>query len=183
MTNIDGFKGAFSDLVTRTPDDPAWYEGGLYHDNEDFGVPSLWMNSWYDLSVSPNLALFNHVRENASDAEVRNNQFMVIAPTLHCAMYRLKDPLIVGGAQYGQTPTSGSTRCCSTGSTTGPKGSRTILPRNTPRFSTSQWARTPGANRRTWPPANATTRTLYLASGGRANSLERQRSAQRGCGR
>jgi hypothetical protein len=33
-------------MIQRTPGDPAWYKGGLYHDDEPFGVPSFWWMSW-----------------------------------------------------------------------------------------------------------------------------------------
>ena len=81
LQNVNG-KEIFDRMVNRKPKDPQWYQGGLYHDTMDFGVPSFWFASWYDVSISPNLALFNHVRKNASDPEVRDNQYLVIA--LHC---------------------------------------------------------------------------------------------------
>jgi len=77
MRSVDGPEGIFADsapvatggrMIQRTPDDPAWYRGGLYHDDEPFGVPSLWFMSWYDVSIGPNLALFNHVRENGIES-------------------------------------------------------------------------------------------------------------------
>ena len=55
-------------------DDPAhtrrsaWYKGGLYHDDMVINVPGLYFMSWYDVSIGPNLALFNHVRATASPA-------------------------------------------------------------------------------------------------------------------
>ena len=102
MESVGGPKGIFREFAARTPDDPAWYDGGLYHDDEPFGVPALWANSWYDLSVAPNLALYQHVRENA-DPEVRDHQYMVVAPSLHCNMYRLTNPLVVGERNFGNT--------------------------------------------------------------------------------
>lgn len=102
MESVGGPEGIFREFAARTPDDPGWYEGGLYHDDEPFGVPALWVNSWYDLSVSPNLALYGHVRANA-DEEVREHQYMVIAPSLHCNMYRLTNPLVVGERNFGDT--------------------------------------------------------------------------------
>ena len=51
-------------MIVRKPNDKAWFEGGLYHDTMKFCVLSFWFVSWYDVSASPNLALFNHVREN-----------------------------------------------------------------------------------------------------------------------
>ena len=50
-------------MIQRTPNDPAWYRGGLYHDDMVINVPGLYFMSWYDVSVGPNLALFNHVRQ------------------------------------------------------------------------------------------------------------------------
>ena len=58
----------FDTLIARTPADPAWREGGLYHDDMGWGVPALWFNSWYDVSIGPNLELFNHARASATDA-------------------------------------------------------------------------------------------------------------------
>ena len=78
MRSVGGPKGIFADrapvrtggrMIQRKPDDPAWYKGGLYHDDEPFGVPSMWFMSWYDVSVGPNLALFNHVTKKGVDAE------------------------------------------------------------------------------------------------------------------
>jgi putative CocE/NonD family hydrolase len=101
IKNQSGTKGIFDKMVVRKPNDPAWYEGGLYHDNMPFGVPSFWFVSWYDVSTSPNLALFNHVRENAEDPEVADNQYLVIAPTLHCRFTRATEETIVGERNMG----------------------------------------------------------------------------------
>src|SRR5690606_35908037 len=55
LRNVQGPKGIFADsapvatggrMIQRTPDDPAWYRGGLYHDDMPFHVPSLWFMSW-----------------------------------------------------------------------------------------------------------------------------------------
>ena len=72
---INGEPGIFADsepnvtggrMIQRTPNDPAWFRGGLYHDDMVIDVPGLYLVSWYDVSVGPNLALFNHVRQTAS---------------------------------------------------------------------------------------------------------------------
>ncbi|MHB1298629.1 MAG: CocE/NonD family hydrolase, partial [Gemmatimonadaceae bacterium] len=66
---VNGPKGIFADsvdvptggrMVQRTPNDSAWYKGGLYHDDMPIDVPGYWFMSWYDVSVGPNLAMFNH---------------------------------------------------------------------------------------------------------------------------
>ncbi|WP_197911707.1 CocE/NonD family hydrolase [Kineobactrum salinum] len=96
--------GPWAELITRKPDDPGWYQGGLYHDDQDFGVPAFWFNSWFDVSQGPNLALFNHVRNNASDRAVRDGQYVVIAPTLHCGFYNIPEheDLLVGELNVGR---------------------------------------------------------------------------------
>ena len=58
-------------MIVRKPNDKAWFEGGLYHDTMKFGVPSFWFVSWRCVA-SPNLALFNHVRENTDDQFVKD---------------------------------------------------------------------------------------------------------------
>jgi len=113
--SIDGPPGIFADsvkgiatggdMIQRTPNDSAWYRGGLYHDDMPFKVPSLWFMSWYDVSISPNLELFNHVRKTASP-EIAKNQYAVIAPVGHCAYKRATDSTVVGerwvgDARYG----------------------------------------------------------------------------------
>ena len=172
IESVDGPKGVFADMVQRLPDDPAWYEGGLYHDNEAFGVPALWVNSWYDLSVGPNLALYDHVRKNA-DSAVRDHQYMVIAPTLHCAMYRLKDPLTVGEMEMGTVDfgfddivfdfldrfTKGvSDEAAARYDESQPRVRYFALGENEWRTSTN------------WPPTRDRALTFYLGSGGQANS-------------
>ena len=85
---VDAPRGIFADampvptggrMVQRTPNDPAWYKGGLFHDDRKIDVPGLWFMSWYDVSVGPNLALYDHVRRTARP-EVAAEQWAVIAP-------------------------------------------------------------------------------------------------------
>ena len=168
MESVGGPKGIFGEFAARTPDDPRWYEGGLYHDDEPFGVPSLWANSWYDLSVSPNLALYEHARENA-DAEVRDHQYMVVAPSLHCNMYRLTNPLIVGERNFGDTDFGFDemlwgfldrfTKPEANGFEDRYAKVRYFL------MGEDGWR-----NAEDWPPAEVEPMTLYLGSAGNANS-------------
>jgi putative CocE/NonD family hydrolase len=170
MENVDGPKGTFARFLARKPNDPAWYEGGLYHDDEDFGVPALWLNSWYDISTSPNLALFNHVRSQASDPEVRANQFMVMAPTVHCGFFKPAYDLKVGERSMGDASFDYEGLIF--------KWFDRWLKEESNGFE-DDTARvqyfTMGVNEwhtaQQWPPAGATSLTLYLDSDQDANSL------------
>lgn len=87
-------------MIQREPNDPAWYKGGLWHDNMRINIPGFWFMSWYDVSIGPNLAAYNHVRKTASP-EIANQQYAVIAPTLHCAYKRATENTIVGERSVG----------------------------------------------------------------------------------
>ncbi|MDH3784505.1 MAG: CocE/NonD family hydrolase, partial [Acidobacteriota bacterium] len=172
LSSVGGNDGPAVDLLTRQPEDPRWYDGGLYHDNEGFGVPAFWFNSWFDVSQGPNLALFNHVRKNADDKSVRDGQYMIVAPTLHCGFYRTpeNEDLIVGELNVGDA--------------TFPyydtmfsfldhyvKGEKNGFGKETPRVQFYTMGRNEWSAAEQWPPKDVKPVTFYLESDGAANSL------------
>ncbi len=179
MRNVDGPKGIFADsapvatggrMIQRTPNDSAWYRGGLYHDDEPFGVPSLWFMSWYDVSVSPNLALFNHVRKNAKDSEVAENQFAVIAPVTHCAYTRATEETIVGERNVGDARLDYDALIYGWFDYL-LKGEGSAIVDTLPRvryytMGSNEWQASA-----TWPPQGARMMTYYLDSDRGANSI------------
>ncbi len=109
MTAVDGPQGIFADempvptggaMIKRTPNDPAWYKGGLWHDNMKVNIPGFYFMSWYDVSTGPNLAMYNHIRKTASK-EIADKQYAVIAPTLHCSYTRATENTVVGQRSMG----------------------------------------------------------------------------------
>ena len=165
-------QGPGAQLMARTPDDPEWYRGGLYHDDEEFAVPAFWFNSWFDVSQGPNLTLYNHVRTSASDAEVRDGQYMVVAPTLHCGYYRTPEyedlvagELNVGNATFPYYDTIFAFLDYYL------KGTRNGFRDKTPRVQFYTMGRNEWVSADTWPPQDIEPLTMYLASGGKANSL------------
>lgn len=175
---VDGPHGIFADsmpvptggrMIQRTPNDPAWYKGGLYHDDMPLNIPGLWFMSWYDVSIGPNLALFNHVRANAKP-EIANEQWAVIAPVTHCAYTRAKGDTIVGERSVGDA------RLDYEDITYG-FFDRFLKGQDSPRLDKLPKVTyyTMGMNKwqtsDTWPPAGSEPMTLYLSSAGRANSL------------
>lgn len=170
MRSVDGPRGIYEKMIQRKPNDPAWYQGGLYHDDMPFGVPSLWFTSWYDVSISPNLALFNHVRKNATDPEVRKNQFLLIAPTLHCRYTRATEQTIVGERNVGDARFDYDSLIYDWFDYW-LKGKQNGVLEKTPHvryytMGSNQWQTADS-----WPPANSQLVTFYLHSGGEANTL------------
>lgn len=170
IKNADGQKGIYEKMIVRKPNDPDWYKGGLYHDNMPFGVPSYWFVSWYDVSTGPNLALFNHVRKNATDPQVRDNQFLVIAPTLHCAYKRATENTIVGERSVGDARLDYDALIYGWFDHW-LKGETNDVLKTTPRVRYYTMGSNKWQTADTWPPANAEMTTYYLSSSGRANSL------------
>ncbi len=174
---VDGPRGIFADsmpvptggnMVARTPNDPAWYRGGLYHDDMPFDVPALWVMTWYDVSVGPNLALFNHARTVASP-EVADQQYAVISPTLHCAQARATEELIVGERNVGDP------RLDFDALTYGwfdhfLKEQDTGLLDTLPRVRYYTMGSNKWQSSDTWPPAGARELTYYMSSSGNANT-------------
>ena len=87
-------------MQQREPASDAWRKGGLWHDDMALNVPGLWFMSWYDVSVGPNLEMFNHVRRTAK-APMTDQQWAVIAPVAHCAFTRATENTIVGERSMG----------------------------------------------------------------------------------
>jgi putative CocE/NonD family hydrolase len=170
MDSVDGPEGMYAEFIRRSPDDEAWYRGGLYHDHEPWGVPSLWLNSWYDISVGPNLALFNHITHNATDSGVADNQFVVVAPVTHCAFFNTKAETVVGERAFGDARLD-YMGLISRWFDYWLKGEDNGFPDDTPKvqyytMGSNRWQSAP-----TWPPPAAETVTYYLGSRGQANSI------------
>jgi len=133
-------------------------------------VPGFWFMSWYDVSVGPNLAIYNHVRKTAKP-EIAGQQYAVIAPTLHCAYKRATENTVVGERSVGDA------RLDYDALTYGwfdyfLKGENNQLLATLPKVRYY----TMGANKwqtsDTWPPQGAQPMTFFLSSGGKANTLD-----------
>lgn len=169
VKNVKGKREIFDKMIVRKPNDKAWFEGGLYHDTMKFGVPSFWFVSWYDVSASPNLALFNHVRENADDQFVKDNQYLVIAPTLHCRYTRATENTIVGERSVGDARLNYDEQIYAWFDLH-LKGEENNFTKETPRVQYYTMGKNIWQASNTWPPEKTKIKTLYLNSEGSANS-------------
>jgi len=179
MKSVGGPSGIFADraevstggaMIQRAPNDPAWYRGGLWHDDMKINVPGFWFMSWYDVSVGPNLAAYNFVRKSARP-EIAAQQYAVIAPTLHCGYKRATEHTKVGERDMGDA------RLDYDALTYGwfdhfLKGEDNQILQKTPKVLYYTMGMNKWQKADTWPPDGAQPMTLYLASGGKANSLK-----------
>jgi putative CocE/NonD family hydrolase len=175
---VDAPRGIFADhmevstggaMIKRTPNDPAWYRGGLWHDDHPIDVPGFWFMSWYDVSIGPNLAAYNYVRKTAKP-EIAKQQYAIIAPVGHCGYKRATEDTIVGERSMGDA------RLDYDALTYGwfdffLKGENNHVLETMPRVRYFTMGSNKWQTSETWPPEGAQPMTLYLASGGKANSL------------
>jgi putative CocE/NonD family hydrolase len=175
---VDAPHGIFADpmrvdtggrMIQRTPNDPAWFKGGLYHDDMPLNLPGLWFMSWYDVSIGPNLALFNHVRRIAR-SDVASQQWAVIAPVAHCSYTRATENTIVGERSMGDARLDYQEIVYSFFDRF-LKGEKSPRLEGLPKVTYYTMGMNKWQTSDTWPPSGAQPTTLFLSSGGKANSL------------
>ncbi len=178
IKHLDGPHGIYADsmpgiatggaMIQRTPNDPAWYRGGLFDDGMKINVPGLWFMSWYDVSIGPNLATYNHVRKTA-DPAIANQQYAVIAPTLHCSYKRASANTVVGERSVGDA------RYDYDALTYGwfdlfLKGDNNHLLDTMPKVRYYTMGLNKWQTSDSWPPRGAESMTFFLGSAGKANT-------------
>ena len=168
LKNINGKHEIFDKMIRRKPNDEVWFQGGIYHDDMEIGVPSFWFTSWYDVSITPNLALFNHVRNNSKDAAIRDNQYLVIAPTLHCAYTRASKNTVVGERNIGDARLNYDDQIYDW-LDLWLKGVKNDFKTKTPRVQYYTMGSNKWQSSETWPPESAVLTSYYLTSNGKAN--------------
>lgn len=157
-------------MMKRAPNDPAWYRGGLWHDNMPINIPGLWFTSWYDVSIGPNVAMYNHVRKTAQGAG-KDKQWLIIAPVAHCSYTRATEHTVVGERDMGDARFGYQNLVYDFFDQflkddglhpmdTVPKVRYYVMGRNEWRTSD------------VWPPKDAQPMTFYLGSNGQANTAQ-----------
>ncbi len=170
IKNVHGAKSVYENMIRRKPNDPAWYTGGLYHDHMSYELPTFWFVSWYDVSSAPNLALIDFIKGHAKKPGISDQQYLVIAPTLHCAYKRATENTIVGERSVGDARLDYDALTYAWFDYF-LKGEKNNALSKIPKVQFY----TMGSNRwqssDVWPPAGYAPVTYYLESNGKANSV------------
>jgi putative CocE/NonD family hydrolase len=169
MSTVGAAPSDLDDFVARQPNDPKWKSVDFGGEGDRNGAPALYFNSWYDVSIGPNVAMFQYQTANAANEAARNNTFMVIAPTPHCMQNKIEtEHTIVGERDVGdarfdyvgliQNWYDHFLKGVDNGVTNQPKVRAYMMGEN-------QW-RTYDS----WPPKQVQYSPYYLDSDGKANS-------------
>lgn len=79
LSVIDAPPSDLDEFLTREPDDPRWNDVQFGREGDRSGAPTLYINSFYDMSVAPNVAMFEYQSRNAASETARSNTFMIVA--------------------------------------------------------------------------------------------------------
>jgi len=84
----------FDHLVKLAPGDPEWQKRDLLRTGDKPRVPALVVDTWYDMGAYEQLKFFEY--QGATP-----NQYLIMAPTSHCAMFGATENTMVGKRAVG----------------------------------------------------------------------------------
>ena len=169
MDKIGAAPSDMDDWVNRLPNDPRWKDLEVGNEGDRSSVPVLMINSWYDLSMGPNVAMYEYQAKNAANETARNNMFMIIAPTTHCNQGQMEtEHTIVGQRDMGDARLDyvGIIQKWFDHFLKGVDNDITSQPKvRAYMMGANEWR-----SYDTWPPNEARYVSYYLDSAGRANT-------------
>jgi len=159
----------FEDFVSHEVSDPWWDKLGYITEKDRFDIPALHISAWYDPAVGDTIQLIDLMRRNSESDRGRDNQFLIVAPTVHCkqevcaAENTITGQRILGDSRFDFYGTYVRwfdywLKGIDNGVTRMPKCQVFVMGKNTWRTEDQ------------WPPPQMTLTKHYLHSDGRANS-------------
>lgn len=91
----------WEDWVSHPPGDPWWRQFGFLRDDSAVDVPTLFVNSWYDIGAADAVVQRETFARNAISAPARRHQHLILSPARHCGSERLRRPTKVGDRELG----------------------------------------------------------------------------------
>lgn len=170
MTQMGAMPSDLDNFINRLPNDPRWKNVDFGGEEDRASAPILMINSWYDMSIGPNVSMFEYQVKNAATEAARRNSSMIIAPTLHCEEGRVEsEHTIVGERDMGDARFDyvGLTQKWFDHFLKGLDNEVTSQPKvRAYMMGVNQWR-----SYKSWPPEQVAYVSYYLDSDGRANSL------------
>ncbi|MBL8985068.1 MAG: CocE/NonD family hydrolase [Gemmatimonadetes bacterium] len=152
----------FDTFMTMAPTDPRWLAIDFIRDGDRPRVPALHVNGWHDVGAFETIKLYEYLRDQP-------NQYLIMAPTAHCAMTRATADYRTGERPVGNAAQPYDELFLAWFDHWLRDGPATVLDR--PRVQAfleggNRWLSLP-----TLPVPTARSTRFYLSSTGRAQSL------------
>ena len=158
----------YEDYASNTPDADYFDDGDWVRPDDTFDVPALYIDSWYDFGPAEALKMFSQMRENAASKKARDNQFIIMTPSTHCAWAGATENTIIGERDLGDARKEFIEiylkwyerwlKGAENGITDMPRVQYYVMGKN-------EWR-----SAENWPVDGTSYQKFYLSSGGRANS-------------
>jgi hypothetical protein len=87
--------------VSHPPGDPWWRQKGLVTRDDEFDVPMLHVNSWFDFGVHETLVMAELVRVRSTSEQARRNQYVLVSAAGHCGSEKLRPGDRIGDLPLG----------------------------------------------------------------------------------
>lgn len=102
MLDRAGVPGTDWDDFVAPPDGGSWWRSrGYVTDSDKFDVPALFVDSWNDYGAGDVFRLADLIRKNSTSPRGAENQFIIVAPTMHCAYESASEHTIIGERDLG----------------------------------------------------------------------------------
>ncbi|MFN0178507.1 MAG: CocE/NonD family hydrolase [Gemmatimonadales bacterium] len=88
-------------FVTHGPGDSWWHQFNLLTPADTVATPALHVGSWYDYGVFETIEYFGRFRREGADPRTRDGQYLIVAPTAHCAFEGATEATVVGTRPVG----------------------------------------------------------------------------------
>jgi putative CocE/NonD family hydrolase len=168
---LNSLPNDFNDVMFRDLTDPWWDQFQYLTDKSTFDVPALHINSWYDFGVNETILEWQMFQDNAVSKKSRDNQFMILSPTEHCASeIASTQNTIVGERELGDARFDYWNIYLKWFAywLKGEKNAITDMPKvQYYMMGANEWR-----SSEVWPPQNTRFEKFYLHSNGQANSRQ-----------
>jgi putative CocE/NonD family hydrolase len=153
----------------RSHPDGDYYRGlDLVRADDEFSIPALFMDSWYDYGATETLAMFEQFSKKNRTEAGREHQYLVIGPGTHCNYHDASENTVVGARPVGDARYPYHQLQVDWYNYWMKGEDNGVLERDRIVYylmGANEWRSTD-----VWPPGGTQYANWYLASGGNANS-------------
>jgi uncharacterized protein len=158
----------WEEWISHEPADPWWSQFGFLEESSEVDVPTLFVNSWYDVGAADALHQRRLFSERGTSSRSGEHQYALLSPSTHCGTEKLIAPTVLGERELGDARLDcwriylDWFECW--------LEERPERIEKMPRIRYFTMGRNEWRDAPSWPPPETAEHRLYLRSGGAANT-------------